>query len=205
MENKPIVEAYDLSFDKGGRKIFSSLNLSLYKGQAIFIKGRNGSGKTSLLKCLAGFYQISDGKILWFGEKILPAFYADRPLVSWLGHLDAIKGSLSVRQNLLFYAKVWSVKQNIYNEAIKKLSFEKFLDFPASWLSAGERRRLSMIRLLFCPAKIWILDEPSTFLDKYNRSILENIMDLHIKNDGAIVCATHENFNISNSKELILV
>lgn len=204
MDKKPLIEAYDLSFDRGGRKIFSSLNIALFKGQIIFVKGKNGSGKTSLLKCLAGFYPISGGKILWYGEKILPAFYSERPLISWLGHLDAIKGSLTVKENLLFYAKIWSVKKNIYNEAIKKLSFEKFLDFPASWLSAGEKRRLSLVRLLFCPAKVWVLDEPSTFLDKYNRSILIDIMDLHIKNDGAIVCATHDNFNIPNSIELTL-
>ena len=204
MDKKPLIEAYDLSFDRGGRKIFSSLNISLYKGQIIFVKGKNGSGKTSLLKCLVGFYPISDGKILWYGENILPAFYSERPLISWLGHLDAIKGSLSVKENLLFYAKIWSVKKYIYNEAIKKLSFEKFIDFPTSWLSAGEKRRLSLVKLLFCPAKIWILDEPSTFLDKYNRSILIDIMDLHIKNGGAIVCATHDNFNIPNSIELTL-
>ena len=83
-------------------------------------------------------------------------------------------------------------------------SFEKFLDCPASWLSAGEKRRLSLLRLSFCPAKVWILDETSTYLDKDNKEILISIINGHINSGGAIICATHENFNIPNVKEYSL-
>jgi heme exporter protein A len=153
---------------------------------------------------LAGFTPITSGKILWYDNEVLPAFYSEEPLVAWLGHLDAIKGSLTVQDNLLFFAKIWSVKLNTLNQCIKKLSFEKFMNFPASWLSAGEKRRLSLLRLSFCPAKVWILDEPSTFLDSDNREILIDIMNAHLKNKGAIVCATHDNLKISNALELTL-
>jgi heme exporter protein A len=199
-----LVQAQDLSFERSGRIIFSSVNLYLKEGQIIFIKGKNGSGKTSLLRCLAGFTPITSGKILWYDNEVLPAFYSEEPLVAWLGHLDAIKGSLTVKDNLLFFAKIWSVKLNILNKCIKKLSFEKFMNFPASWLSAGEKRRLSLLRLSFCPAKVWILDEPSTFLDSDNREILINIMNAHLKNKGAIVCATHDDLKIPNALELTL-
>jgi heme exporter protein A len=199
-----LVQAQDLSFERSGRIIFSSVNLYLEEGQIIFIKGKNGSGKTSLLRCLAGFTPITSGKILWYDNEVLPAFYSEEPLVAWLGHLDAIKGSLTVKDNLLFFAKIWSVKLNILNKCIKKLSFEKFMNFPASWLSAGEKRRLSLLRLSFCPAKVWILDEPSTFLDSDNREILINIMNAHLKNKGAIVCATHDDLKIPNALELTL-
>jgi heme exporter protein A len=199
-----LIQAQDLSFERSGRIIFSSLNLSLEEGQIIFIKGKNGSGKTSLLRCLAGFTPTTSGKILWYGNEVLPAFYSEEPLVAWLGHLDAIKGSLTVKENLLFFSKIWSVKSNTFNKCIKKLSFEKFMNFPASWLSAGEKRRLSLIRLSFCPAKVWILDEPSTFLDSDNREILIDIMNTHLKNKGAIVCATHDSLKISNALELTL-
>jgi heme exporter protein A len=199
-----LIQAQDLSFERSGRIIFSSLNISLEEGQIIFIKGKNGSGKTSLLRCLAGFTPTTSGKILWYGNEVLPAFYSEEPLVAWLGHLDAIKGSLTVKENLLFFSKIWSVKSNTFNKCIKKLSFEKFMNFPASWLSAGEKRRLSLIRLSFCPAKVWILDEPSTFLDSDNREILIDIMNTHLKNKGAIVCATHDSLKISNALELTL-
>jgi len=204
LDKKFLVQAQDLSFERSGRIIFSSVNLYLKEGQIIFIKGKNGSGKTSLLRCLAGFTPITSGKILWYDNEVLPAFYSEEPLVAWLGHLDAIKGSLTVKDNLLFFAKIWSVKLNILNKCIKKLSFEKFMNFPASWLSAGEKRRLSLLRLSFCPAKVWILDEPSTFLDSDNREILINIMNAHLKNKGAIVCATHDDLKIPNALELTL-
>jgi heme exporter protein A len=204
LDKKFLVQAQDLSFERSGRIIFSSVNLYLKEGQIIFIKGKNGSGKTSLLRCLAGFTPITSGKILWYDNEVLPAFYSEEPLVAWLGHLDAIKGSLTVKDNLLFFAKIWSVKLNILNKCIKKLSFEKFMNFPASWLSAGEKRRLSLLRLSFCPAKVWILDEPSTFLDSDNRETLINIMNAHLKNKGAIVCATHDDLKIPNALELTL-
>jgi len=199
-----LVQAQDLSFERSGRIIFSSINLYLEEGQIIFIKGKNGSGKTSLLRCLAGFTPITSGKILWYDNEVLPTFYSEAPLIAWLGHLDAIKGSLTVKDNLLFFAKIWSVKLNTINQCIKKLSFEKFMNFPASWLSAGEKRRLSLLRLSFCPAKVWILDEPSTFLDSDNRKILIDMMNAHLKNKGAIVCATHDNLKIPNALELTL-
>jgi heme exporter protein A len=204
LDKKKLVQAQNLSFERSGRIIFSSVNLYLEEGQIIFIKGKNGSGKTSLLRCLAGFTPITSGKILWYDNEVLPAFYSEEPLVAWLGHLDAIKGSLTVKDNLLFFAKIWSVKLNILNKCIKKLSFEKFMNFPASWLSAGEKRRLSLLRLSFCPAKVWILDEPSTFLDSDNRETLINIMNAHLKNKGAIVCATHDDLKIPNALELTL-
>ena len=204
MDKNFLVQAQDLSFERSGRIIFSSINLYLEEGQIIFIKGKNGSGKTSLLRCLAGFTPITSGKILWYDNEVLPTFYSEAPLIAWLGHLNAIKGSLTVKDNLLFFAKIWSVKLNTINQCIKKLSFEKFMNFPASWLSAGEKRRLSLLRLSFCPAKVWILDEPSTFLDSDNRKILIDMMNAHLKNKGAIVCATHDNLKIPNALELTL-
>jgi len=204
LDKNILIQAQDLFFERSGRIIFSSVNLSLDVGQIIFIKGKNGSGKTSLLRCLAGFSRITSGKILWYGAEILPAYYSEKLLISWLGHLDAIKGALTVKENLIFFAQIWSVNMDVFNESVTKLSFEKFMDFPASWLSAGEKRRLSLLRLSFCPAKIWILDEPSTFLDNENRDILIDIMNTHLKNGGAIVCATHDDLKIPNAVELIL-
>ena len=97
-------------------------------------------------------------------------------MVAWLGHLNALKSVFSVQENLNFYANIWRVSDEKVRNAIETLSFEEYLQFPVSWLSAGEKRRLSLIRLIFCPAKIWLLDEPSSFLDDFNKMKLENIM-----------------------------
>ena len=204
MIKKPLLEVQNIHFERGGRTIFSSINFSLEEGNVIILTGRNGSGKTSLLKCLAGFYPITKGKILWDGEDILPAYFPQKKLVAWLGHFNAIKPSLSVKENLLFYANLWSIKKTIYEKAINLLSFNNYLEFPASWLSAGEKRKLCLVRLLFCPAKVWILDEPTTFLDDENKNLFINIMDDHVLNGGAIVCATHDNLELKSFISLSL-
>ena len=204
MINKHIIYAEDLSFERSGRSIFSALNFSLDSSESIMITGKNGSGKTSLLRCIAGFYPITSGKLLWYGEQVVPAYYSEKPLISWLGYFDAIKGSLTVRENLNFFKDIWSVDEHVFIESLKIFSFDKFLDCPASWLSAGEKRRLSLIRLSFCPAKVWIMDEPSIYLDEENKGILMSIIGEHVNAGGAVICATHEKFDIPNVKEYSL-
>ena len=199
-----IIYAEDLTFERSGRNIFSSLNFSLDSSESIMITGKNGSGKTSLLRCIAGFYPITSGRLLWYGEKVLPAYYSEKPLISWLGYFDAIKGSLTVRENLSFFKDIWSVDENTYKKSLQVFSFDKFLDCPASWLSAGEKRRLSLLRLSFCPAKVWIMDEPSIYLDGENKDILISIIREHINEGGSVICATHEKFDIPNVKEYSL-
>jgi heme exporter protein A len=204
MINKHIIYAEDLSFERSGRSIFSALNFSLDSSESIMITGKNGSGKTSLLRCIAGFYPITSGKLLWYGEQVVPAYYSEKPLISWLGYFDAIKGSLTVRENLNFFKDIWSVDEHVFIESLKIFSFDKFLDCPASWLSAGEKRRLSLIRLSFCPAKVWIMDEPSIYLDEESKGILMSIIGEHVNAGGAVICATHEKFDIPNVKEYSL-
>lgn len=204
MTNIPLIEAQEISFERGGREIASNINILLNKGEVYFVKGKNGCGKTTFLRCLLGFIPISSGKILWYGKEIFPIFNKGSPRVAWLGHLNALKSIMSVKDNLNFYADIWKVKKNIVKDAIQFLSFDDYLEFPVSWLSAGEKRRLSLIRLIFCPVKIWLLDEPSSFLDEFNRNKLKIIMQNHINSGGSIICATHDSVDISNAKTLLL-
>ena len=181
MIKKPLVEAQNIYFEKSGRTILSSINMTLNEGDIIIVKGKNGSGKTSFLKCLAGFYRITKGQVLWNGENILPTYFPEKKMLAWLGHLNAVKSSLTVKENLF---------------AIEYLRFFKYLELPVSWLSAGEKRKLCLVRLMFCPFKVWFLDEPTTFLDKENKRIFERVMEDHVLKGGAIVCASHDSLNI---------
>ena len=204
MIKKPLVEAQNIYFEKSGRTILSSINMTLNEGDIIIVKGKNGSGKTSFLKCLAGFYRITKGQVLWNGENILPTYFPEKKMLAWLGHLNAVKSSLTVKENLLFYADLWSVKNNEYEYAIEYLRFFKYLELPVSWLSAGEKRKLCLVRLMFCPFKVWFLDEPTTFLDKENKRIFERVMEDHVLKGGAIVCASHDSLNIKKFLTLSL-
>ena len=204
MKSKPLVEAKRIYFEKGGRPIFSSLNMILNEQDIVLVKGKNGSGKTSFLKCLAGFYNVNKGTILWNGERIFPAYTPEKNMLAWLGHHNAIKPSLTVRENLKFYADLWSTKQSLFESSVNYLSFSQYMEFPVSWLSAGEKRRLCLIRLMLSPAKVWFLDEPTTFLDIENKKLFEDVIYKHVSNGGAIVCATHDELNIKNYKILHL-
>ena len=204
MKKIPLIETREASFERGGRQIASDISIKLYEGDIYFIKVKNGSGKTTFLRCLLGFVPIYSGKIIWFGEEVFPSINFNYPAIAWLGHLNALKSVFSVQENLNFYANIWRVNNEKVRNAVEILSFEEYLQFPVSWLSAGEKRRLSLIRLIFCPAKIWLLDEPSSFLDDFNKMKLENIMKNHISNGGSIVCSTHDSIEISNSKTLFL-
>ena len=109
-----------------------------------------------------------------------------------------------MRENLKFYADLWSTSQSDFYSSINYLSFSKYLEFPVSWLSAGEKRRLCLIRLMLNPAKVWFLDEPTTFLDLENKKIFEDVINKHVSNGGAVVCATHEELKVKNYKTLNL-
>ena len=204
MINKPLVKAQNIYFEKAGRTILSSVNMTLNAGDIVIVKGKNGSGKTSFLKCLAGFYRITKGQVLWNGEKIFPTHFPEKKMLAWLGHLNALKPSMTVKENLLFYADLWSVKKIEFEYAIKYLYFSKYLELPVSWLSAGEKRRLCLVRLMFCPSKVWFIDEPTTFLDEENKRIFEKAMEEHVAKGGAIVCASHDNLNINKFVTLSL-
>ena len=204
MANKPLVEAKSIFFEKGGRRIFSSLTMVLNEHDIVIVKGKNGSGKTSFLKCLAGYYSIKKGDILWNGEKIFPVQEPEKIMLAWLGHHNALKPSLTVKENLKFYADLWSTSQSDFYSSINYLSFSNYLEFPVSWLSAGEKRRLCLIRLMLNPAKVWFLDEPTTFLDVENKKIFEDVISKHVSNGGAVVCATHEELKVKNYKTLNL-
>ena len=102
MTNIPLIEAQEISFERGGREIASNINILLNKGEVYFVKGKNGCGKTTFLRCLLGFIPISSGKILWYGKEIFPIFNKGSPRVAWLGHLNALKSIMSVKDNLNF-------------------------------------------------------------------------------------------------------
>jgi heme exporter protein A len=183
---------------RGGRDVFSGLDFEASSGEALAIIGPNGSGKTSLLRMIAGLLAIADGSIGLEGgesELTLPE------QAHYLGHRDALKPALSVLENLSFWRNFLGGEPSNTREGLKESLAAVGLDhaayLPAAYLSAGQRRRLSIARLLTVRRPIWLLDEPANALDVAGQSLLARLMGDHLRTGGLIVAATHAPLGIA--------
>jgi heme exporter protein A len=197
---------------RGGRDVFSDLDFEVAAGEALAVTGRNGSGKTSLLRLIAGLLTPADGSIaLEGGETELTL--AEQ--AHYLGHRDALKPALSVLENLAFWrdflggeisdagvdvppSLAQSLAQNLAQNLAQSLArslasvgLDHATDLPAAFLSAGQRRRLSIARLVAVRRPVWLLDEPTTALDTAGQSLFSTLMHSHLATGGIIIAATH--------------
>ncbi len=194
---------HNLSLFKDNKKIFSNLGFSLSTSSALIIKGPNGCGKTSLLKIIAGISVASSGKILW-GEEDVENFRDDfNGDTQFLGHKNFLKGDLTVLENLRFFARL-SDTEAALNSAISFFDLQNLCDQKVKKLSAGWQRRVILAKLLSCPATLWLLDEPSTNLDKIGKEKLHGLIKTRIKESGVVIIATHDEmfFDLGPSLDL---
>jgi heme exporter protein A len=173
---------------RGGREVFSGLDFETASGEALAVTGPNGSGKTSLLRLIAGLLTIADGSIGLEGgetELTLPE------QAHYLGHRDALKSALSVMENLSFWRDFLGGEAFDAAESLAAVGLDHAAHLPAAYLSAGQRRRLSIARLLVVRRRVWLLDEPTTALDAAGQSMFAAVMSDHLARGGLIVAATH--------------
>lgn len=173
---------------RGGREVFSGLDFETCSGEALAVTGPNGSGKTSLLRLIAGLLTIADGSIGLEGgetELTLPE------QAHYLGHRDALKPALSVMENLSFWRDFLGGAAFDPAESLAAVGLDHAAHLPAAYLSAGQRRRLSIARLLVVRRQVWLLDEPTTALDAAGQGMFAAVMSDHLARGGLIVAATH--------------
>jgi heme exporter protein A len=191
----------NLTCRRGGRDIFVGLNFSVASGEALMVSGRNGAGKSSLLRMLAGLVRVVEGSLDLAG--------GDRDLTigeqaHYLGHQDALKPSLSVAENLEFWTGFLGPTIASRSAALAAVGLDTLADLPAGYLSAGQRRRLSLARLLAVKRPIWLLDEPASTLDAAGQRRLRDFMRSHLAAGGLIIAATHAALGIEGAQELWL-
>jgi heme exporter protein A len=194
------LEGRALACSRGGRQVFSGLEFGVNSGEALLVTGRNGAGKSSLLRMLAGLVRVGGGELNLAGgdpEKTRPE------QAHYLGHLDALKPSLTVMENLDFWTRYLG-GQGAPRTALATVGLGALADLPAAYLSAGQRRRLSLARLLRVPRPIWLLDEPVSALDREAQDMLAGLMRQHLSTGGMIIAATHGPIGIDQTKELRL-
>ena len=183
---------------RGGREVFAGLDFDAEGGEALAVVGPNGAGKTSLLRLIAGLLATEGGSVELSGgdaELTLPE------QAHYLGHRDAMKPALTVTENLTFWAEFFGGTPGDPAEAIAAVGLSHAAELPAGFLSAGQRRRLSIARLLAVHRPIWLLDEPTSALDLASQRVFAGLMTAHLGRGGMIIAATHAPLGI-DAREL---
>jgi heme exporter protein A len=189
----------NLTCERGGREVFRGLSFSLKNGEALLVTGRNGAGKSSLLRMIAGLVRIAAGTLaIEDGEPQAPI----GEQAHYLGHLDALKPALTVAENLQFWAEFLGPASGDVAPALAAVDLAPLADLPAAYLSAGQRRRLSIARLVAVPRAIWLLDEPTSALDAASQARLADLMRRHLTSGGMIVAAAHGAIGLERAREL---
>jgi len=196
METKPtyLLKGTDLSCIRDDRVLFEGLAFELVSKQVLLLEGKNGSGKTSLLRILCGFREPDAGQVFWCGEAINDSqYYAD---MAYVGHLDGVKKELTVLENLKVSLALSRAGQYSIEQALTKVHLDGYDDALVQALSAGQKRRLSLARLLITKNIVWILDEPFTSLDKQGIALIETLMSEHCASGGMIVLTSHHDIDL---------
>jgi heme exporter protein A len=195
------ISASNLGCVRGDREVFAGINFSVASGQALAITGPNGAGKSSLLRIIAGLVRATSGRItLADGDPELSV----PEQAHYLGHQDALKPSLSVTENLAFWARYLGTGPTTVTEALGAVGLGPIRDLPAGYLSAGQRRRLSIARLMAVRRPIWLLDEAAAALDAAAQARLVELMRAHLAGGGLILAATHAPLGLEAAQELHL-
>jgi heme exporter protein A len=195
------LSATDLACRRGGREVFAGVGFSVTAGEALLISGRNGSGKSSLLRMVVGLLRAAAGRIVLQGGD--PELTVGEQ-AHYLGHQDALKPSLSVGENLRFWAGFLGATAPDVAAPLAAVGLDALADLPAAYLSAGQRRRLSIARLVAVKRPIWLLDEPASTLDAAGQSRLSELMRTHLGDGGLILAAAHGTVGLDGAKELRL-
>ena len=200
-----LFEGRNLLCIRGERRVFAGLDFALGAGGALFLVGSNGSGKSSLLRLLAGLLRPADGELLWDGAPIAKDAEAHRARLHYVGHLDAVKAVLTARENLSFWAALHSqVDGERVSHALDGFDLGRLAELPGRVLSAGQKHRLALARLLAARAELWLLDEPTVGLDTASLARLAAAIAAHRAVGGRVIVATHAPLDMPGAETLSL-
>lgn len=189
---------------RGERLVFAGLDFRLAPGGLVLLHGPNGSGKSSLLRLVAGLLKPAAGRLAWDGRDAAGDPEAHRARLAYVGHLDALKPGLTVRDNLVFWSRFAGAGAAAVPAALARLGLAELAELPARLLSAGQRRRLNLARLLTAPATLWLLDEPTTALDRDGVAAFAALVAEHRARGGMVMAATHVDLGLADARVIDL-
>lgn len=188
------IEAANIAVARGGRMVLSNLSFALGEGECLLVTGPNGAGKSTLLRAMAGLLPLQRGAVSF--DPASDETIAEQ--AHYVGHADALKGTLTVAENLSFLAAILGTREagSSVEAALAALGLARLTNLPAAYLSAGQKRRVALARLLVSRRPLWLLDEPTTALDQSAQGLLGKIMAAHRAAGGLIIAATHASLGI---------
>ncbi len=192
------LSAESLACRRGGRLIFERLSFTLASGEAIALTGRNGAGKSSLIAMINGRLRPEAGSLRVAGPNEAPL----PELTHLVGHRDGLKTALTARENLAFAQALLGEPGASPDEALTAVGLPHVAALPVGYLSAGQRRRVALARLLVARRPLWLLDEPASALDAAAQTMLIGLMKGHLALGGAILAATHGPLGLDGAREL---
>jgi heme exporter protein A len=182
----------DLACLRGERLVFTGLSFRVAAGETLLLRGPNGSGKSSLLRCMAGLLAPIAGTLTWNDQPVADDTDGHCARLRYLGHQDAVKPALSVQENVAFWQQLHGTRDvAAIGKALADLAIDHLADLPARLLSAGQRRRVALARLLVAPGPLWLLDEPTTALDDESVERFGAMVQRHRANGGMVVLSSH--------------
>jgi heme exporter protein A len=188
----PLLAVHQLSCERDERVLFSHLNFEVHPGEILQLEGPNGVGKTSLMRLLAGLLPHAEGEVLWQGKPIQDQQEEFLQSMLFIGHLAGIKADLTPLENLSWYAALEGLQDEVLLEqALRQVGLQGYEDHPCQHLSAGQKRRVALARLLFTQRPLWLLDEPFTALDKDGVIAMESLLVSHANQGGAVILTSH--------------
>lgn len=194
-----LLEVADLACRRGGRKVFERLSFAVGPGELLALVGRNGSGKTTLLRALALLVRPESGSIHWQGADVRAEPEAWRGRLAWLGHLEGLKGDLTVAENLLAAERLRGAPpaEDRLDSALVAFDLPSLAARPVRTLSAGQRRRTALARVVLAQAPLWLLDEPLNALDAPAQSAFRAALQKHLAAGGLAIAATHADLGVT--------
>ena len=205
MPDTNIFALRNIEFHRNGNLLFSDISTSLESGDILQIEGPNGSGKTTLLRLIAMALSPCLGEITWQGENVTHIREKYLKDVLFLGHQPGLNESLSVEENLIWWRRLNKSNSLTDSDALKRTGLIGYKSISCSHLSAGQLRRAALARLHVAEAKLWILDEPFSALDKEGSSELKILLLEHLSRGGIVVLSAHHDLEIKNMKRISLV
>ena len=193
------LEAVDLECVRGAQQLFVGLNFELEAGSALQVEGTNGSGKTSLLRLLCGLSMPESGVIQWCGQDIRECRSEYQSRLSYVGHIHGIKDDLTAVENLDMTRVLGASNDVTAQTALQRVGLSDYEHSFCRHMSAGQRRRVALARLLISNASLWVLDEPLTAIDKHGVAELEQVFRDHVSGGGSLIITSHQPVKLDNA------